>query len=117
MISNKTPVDVKVRAIELKKYEKSCAGDGFYFATLSSLFQQAGMLDDAGRAASAGLKTINEFRPNLLNISALIKFDKGDISGAYKLAVQVTKEYPQYPKIYVLLSQIDASQNRLEEAY
>jgi tetratricopeptide (TPR) repeat protein len=105
------------RARLLQRQSGKCTGTGVYDASLASLFQQAGLYDDADRAANAGLATAGEFLPNLLSILALDQLGRGNTDEAYRMGLEITHRFPKYGKVYVVLAQIDTTRNRWDKVY
>jgi tetratricopeptide (TPR) repeat protein len=105
------------RARVLESHSGRCAGTGVYDSAVASSYEQAGMYDDADRAARRGLTVTNGYRANLLSILALTQLKRGNDEKAYEMTQEVVRQYPRYGLAYSLLSQIDATRGRWDKAH
>jgi tetratricopeptide (TPR) repeat protein len=99
--------DAAARAALLEQRRPECTGSGEFDTALASFLRQAGRFTESDSAASAGLQSRNRLRPNLLQVLAANRLSRGDVEGSYIAARKIADEYPAYPGIYFLLSEID----------
>jgi tetratricopeptide (TPR) repeat protein len=99
------------RAKGLEREGKSCLGKGIYDIRLAILYLDSGDYDNADRIAKQALKSKNSYAPSLRQILAQTTLSRGDASKAYKMALEIEKEFPKYVPILGILGQI-AFQNR-----